>query len=105
MYHRDFYILHLLLLIIILERVDTPSIVTFKIGSTSKLLADRSLFLFSHAIMITEAVEDIRADQHALHPHVEVDAHLMVVVGPVVLDGVTIQSHKSLQQVMRSVFF
>ena len=55
-------------------------------------------------IVLAKAIQDVGSHKYALHAHIEVDAHLMVIVRSVILNGVRVQSHQCLQQIMRSVF-
>jgi len=44
-------------------------------------------------VMLAKAVENVRADEHTLHSHVQIDAHLMIVVGSVIFYSVRVQGH------------
>ena len=44
-------------------------------------------------VVLAEAIKDVGAHKYALHAHVEVNAHLVIVVRTVILDGVRVQGH------------
>ena len=98
----------LFLLLIIFKRVKRPSIIIFKVCFrflTSHFLVESLFFGAWNFIMLTQAVKDVRSHEDRLHPHVEIYAHLMVIISSVILNCVGIQSHQRLKKVVRGVLF
>ena len=54
-------------------------------------------------VVFAEAVQNVRPHKHTLHPHVQINAHLVVIVRTIVLDGVRVQGHQGLQEVVGRV--
>lgn len=44
-------------------------------------------------VVLAQAVENVGSDEYALHTHVQIDAHLMIIIGSVVFYRVGVQSH------------
>lgn len=98
----------ILLLLFIFERIKLPPLITFKIGLRLieiQSILNELLILLAQLIMLTQTVQNIGPNQNTLHAHIQINTHFIIIICSIVLDGIGIQSHQSLQQIVWSCFF